>query len=113
MKNQKRFEITDQRVESAVNYIAETGDEHAKAKSYYHGLCELRKTVLSKCWSECTGGVKEREMLALTMPEYVEHLEKIESAEIDFNILQNKRKLAELTIELWRTASANQRRGNI
>ena len=56
-------------------------------------------------------GVSEQE--AYNSEEYREHLEKIQNAEADYQLLQNKRKRADLTIEMFRTYSANQRRGNI
>ena len=105
--------ITDETVESAVGYLASTDTSHAKARAEYHALSELRKTVRAFCFGSLKGGVKEREMAAECHPDYVAHIEKIKVAEIEFHTLHNKRKRAELTVELYRTYSANVRRGNI
>lgn len=105
--------ITEETVESAINFLASTDETHAVARAEYNALSELRKTVRAFCFSERTGGVKEREMAAECHPDYVAHIEKIKAAEIHFHTLHNKRKRAELTIELYRTYSANVRRGNI
>jgi len=105
--------ITDDKVESAVNYLASTDESHARARAEYNALSELRKTVRAFCFQEAEGGVKEREMAAECHPDYIAHIEKIKQAEIEFHVIHNKRKRAELTIELYRTFSANVRRGNL
>ncbi len=103
----------NQKVQNAVNYLADTDEEHARARANYHALAELRKTIRALCFRDAKGGVKEREMAAECHIDYVEHISKIETAEIDFHILHNKRKSAELVVELYRTYSANVRKGNI
>ena len=103
----------NQKVQQAVNYLAETDETHAKARAEYHALEELRKTVRAFCFGEAKGGVKEREMAAECHPDYIAHIEKIKQAEIEFHILHNKRKSAEMVVELYRTYSANVRKGNI
>ena len=103
----------NQKVQKAVNYLADTDESHAKARANYHALSELRKTVRAFCFQDAKGGVKEREMAAECDTVYVDHIEKIKKAEIEFHILHNKRKSAELVVELYRTYSANVRKGNI
>lgn len=105
--------LTDKQVEKAVDYLAATDVEHAMAMAEYNALSELRKTVRAFCFGDASGGVKEREMAAECHIDYVKHIEKIKQAEIHFRTLHNKRKRAELTVELYRTISANERRGNI
>ncbi|MEE8289734.1 MAG: hypothetical protein V3R25_10020 [Nitrosomonadaceae bacterium] len=107
------MKITDLVVEQAIEYLASTDEAHAKARAEYNALSELRKTVRAFCFTESTGGVKEREMRAECHPDYVAHIEKIKVSEIDFHTMHNKRKRAELTVELYRTYSANVRRGNV
>jgi len=103
----------EQKAQDAINYLASTDESHARARAEYNALSELRKTVRAFCFERAEGGVKEREMAAERHTEYIEHIEKIKQAEIDFHILHNKRKRAELTVEMYRTYSANVRKGNI
>ena len=107
------IEITDGYVEKAIEYLASTDESHAKAKAYYHALYDLRKTVRAKCYEGKTGGVKDKEMAAECDPVYTDHIEATRAAEEEFIYLQNKRKRAELTVDLYRTYAANQRRGNV
>ena len=103
----------NQKTQAAVNYLAETDISHATARANYHALAEMRKTVRAFCFQDAKGGVKEREMAAECHPDYVAHIEKIKQSEIEFHILHNKRKSAEMVVELYRTYSANVRKGNI
>ena len=105
--------ISDKHVEEAIAYLCETDVPHARAMAEYNALSELRKTVRAFSFQDAEGGVAERTMKAECSPEYVEHLEKIKASEIDYRIMHNKRKRAELTVELYRTTSANQRKGNV
>ena len=103
----------DNDVELAVKYLASTDESHAKARSEYNALSELRKTVRAFCFEDAKGGVAERTMAAERHPDYVEHIEKIKQAEIEFHTMHNKRKRAELMVDLYRTMAANSRKGNI
>ena len=82
----------NQKTQNAVNYLADTDEEHAHARANYHALAELRKTVRAFCFQDAKGGVKEREMSAECADDYVAHIEKIKQAEIVFHVLHNKRK---------------------
>ena len=103
----------EQKVKRAMDHLAATDESHAKARAEYHALSELRKTVRAFCFQAAKGGVKEREMAAECDNEYVMHIEKIKQAEIAFHVLHNERKSSELVVELYRTYSANVRKGNI
>ena len=107
------MKITDQVVEEAIEYLASTDESHAKARAYYHALSDLRKSVRAECYQGKAGGVKDKEMAAECDTIYTDHIELIRVAELDFHFLHNKRKRAELTVELYRTYSANVRRGNV
>ena len=106
----------EDQAEKALNYLASTDEEHSNAKALLSALQEQRKTVKAMVYLQHIErgkgqGVSEQE--AYNSDEYREHIVKIQNAEADYQLLQNKRKRAELTIELWRTFSANQRRGNV
>lgn len=106
----------EEQVEDAISHLYHTDTKHAKAKSLLHALQEQRKTVKAIAYMEAIGKGKTQgvaEQVAYSSEKYQDHLKKMEEAEYDFQILQNTRKRAELTVELYRTRSANMRRGNI
>jgi len=103
----------EQMAQLAIDYLASTDEPHARARAEYNALSELRKTVRAFCFEDSKGGVAERTMAAERHDDYVAHIEKIKQAEIAFHLLHNKRKRAELTVEMYRTWSANSRKGNI
>jgi hypothetical protein len=103
----------ESKAQTAIDYLASTDLCHAQARAEYNALSELRKTVRSFCFDDAKGGVAERTMAAERHEDYIEHIEKIKTAEINFHHLHNKRKRAELTVEMYRTYSANVRKGNI
>jgi len=51
--------------------------------------------------------------MALASPEYQEHLDKMIDADLDFEILRNKRLTNIAIIEMWRSVNSNQKKGNI
>jgi hypothetical protein len=104
--------ITDESIESAIKYLTSTDESHAKARANLSALQELRKTMWAFCRPD-KGTQDDKDAAARTHVDYTEHIEKIKAAEIEFHTLHNKRKRAELMVELYRTQSANQRRGNI
>ena len=112
MAEDKDLTVT-QKTQRAINYLADTDETHARARANYHALSEMRKTVRAFCFQEAEGGVKEREMAAECATAYIDHIDMIEQAEIEFHVLHNKRKSAEMIVELYRTYSANVRKGNI
>lgn len=97
----------------AVDFLKDTDIAHAEARANLSALQELRKTAKSFAFNAAEGAVGAREAIAYTDDDYLAHIEKIRVAEIEFHTLHNKRKRAELTVELYRTFSANTRRGNI
>ena len=106
----------EQQAEKAVLYLASTDEAHANAKALLSGLQEGRKTVKAIQYMKAIEQGKAQgvaEQMAYKSDEYAEIISKISDAELEYLTLTNKRKRAELTIELFRTMSANQRRGNV
>ena len=99
--------------EKALNYLKATDEEAARAKALYQGLDEAKKTVLACEFMKADGSASERNQIALSSGEYLLHLEKMDNSLLDFEIIKNRRKSAELQIEMWRSVNSNQRKGNI
>ena len=108
--------ISDEKLQKALTYLAETDEPCAKARGYLAGLERLEKTIKAVEMLEGAGlklTIAEREARAYSSSAFREHTQKIENATADFETMRNRRLTAELIVEVWRTISANQRRGNI
>jgi len=105
--------ISLQRMEKALTYLAETDERAAKAKALSDGMTEQRKTIKAMVYLQATGTNGEREQKAYASQSYKDHLEKMESTSIDWEILKNKRKTEELIVDAWRSLNANRRQGNV
>lgn len=109
--------ISDKQKDDALLYLAATDEECARAKARMKGLEAQEKTVMAMVILENRIGttVQEREALAKTDSTYLQWQASYESAVLDYEIINNKRNTAEITIECWRSENANRRQagGNL
>lgn len=98
--------------DKALNYLSDTDFDHAELKAKQNLLSELRKAVIAAGFESCEGAAEVRRQAAHNTPEYHEHLKLIQENDVAFIHIDNKRKRAVATIDLFRTMSANQRRGS-
>jgi len=104
---------TEKEIGGALEYLKTTDESYAKAKSYVKGLEHKKKVILAEAYLEATGTNGEREQKAQVDKGHREWIAIHEEAVLDMEILAAKRKRAELTIDVWRSLNANQRKGNI
>ena len=100
-------------VEKALDYLVATDEEAAKAKALMSFIEDKKKTVKATEMVKKDGAISGREMEAFASAPYLAVCEEYRDAVYDYELLRNRRKSAELVVEVWRTESANQRRGNI
>ena len=105
--------ISDERVQKAMTYLAETDEPAAKAKAYLTGIEDQEKTILAIEFLKTQGTVAEREALSRSSLGRQEWQDRHKEAVYDYEILRNKRKTEELIVEVWRSIQANRRAGNI
>lgn len=99
--------------EMALNYLKSTDEEAARAKAHYMALDDVKKSVLAAQYEKQQGSAADKAQKALESMEYCLHLEKINEAFLVWEILRNRRKSAELQIEMWRSVNSNMKKGNI
>jgi len=99
--------------DAAIKYLVSTDEELGRAKTLYDGLYDQKKTIQAVQFLKATGSAAERTQRALASVEYQEHLMLIKDAQIDFEILRNKRQSQVSVIDMWRSVNSNQRKGNI
>jgi hypothetical protein len=99
---------------TAVDFMLRHAEEYAKAegRKVYHE--ELRKTVKAELMKDAeldghkTAAMQERE--AYAHPRYRDHLEKLQAAVIDRELLRWKLIAAQARIEVWRSQEASNRK---
>ena len=99
--------------DAAIKYLVSTDDELGRAKTLYDGLYDQRKTIQAIQFLKAAGSAAERTQRALASEEYQEHMSLIKDAQIEFEILRNKRQSQACVIDMWRSVNSNQRKGNI
>jgi len=99
--------------EKALEFLATTDEEFARARANVKYLEHKRKTIKATQFLEATGTIQQKESIAYDSQEMRDHLEEYKNAVYDEQILVSKRKSAELAIEVWRSKNANRRTGNI
>lgn len=99
--------------EKALDYLVETDEKSAQAKALMLFIEDKKKTVKATQMANMDGSISGREMEALASDEYKAVCDEYRDAVYDYEMLRNRRKSAELTIELWRSMNANRRQGNV
>jgi DNA mismatch repair ATPase MutL len=97
----------------ALDYLLQTDEEAARTKVVYEALYEQRKTIRAVQFLDAKGSAAERTEKALASKEYQEHLSLLKDAQIEFEIIRNKRFTNQSIIEMWRSVNSNQKKGNV
>lgn len=106
--------ITDQRAEAAVMYIRTKASDYAKAKAQRIYLEEFRKSKKALLMQQAersghtTSAAQERE--AYASADYQELLTGLQAAIEEEERIRWEMVSAELTVDIWRTQAANNRR---
>ena len=105
--------ITEQEAEKCLQFLANTDEKAARAKSLVEGLSEQRKTVKAIAFQSLEGSATEKSITCYADESYKVHLEKLKQAVYEYETLRNKRITADLTIRMWQSCNANRRTGNV
>ena len=105
--------LDENRVETALTYLAGTDEEHAMLSGEVKRLEELLKTSKAKIFLQSEGGVAEREQKALASPEYEKSVQEWSDIWKSFKIIDNKRLHEIRIIDVWRTLESSRRKGNL
>ncbi len=105
--------ITYDDADLAIKYLVSTDEELGRAKTLYEGLYEQKKTIQAVQFLKSSGSAAERTQKALASEEYQEHLMIIKDAQIEFEILRNKRQSQVSVIDMWRSVNSSMKMGNI
>ena len=108
------MDIDKNGMERALQYLADSDVDFARAKTLYDGLMLQRKTVKANCFLRAgDGSAASKEQAAYQMPDYVMHLQKIETANLEYLTLLAQRSTAVTVIDCWRSLNAARNKGQI
>lgn len=105
--------MTEVSVSQSLQYLIDTDETCAQAKASMKYYDHHRKTVRALEYLNAKGDQKVREASAMTSQAYTYALNNYKHAVQEYETINNKRKSAELTIEIWRSQNANRRNGNV
>ncbi len=98
------------RAEKAAEFIRDHAEQYGKLVGRCKALEHERKIIKSIRFLEASGTMAEKEATAYASIKFKAICEDIEAAWTDKTIIETKIKAAELTIELWRSLNASNRR---
>ena len=107
------MEITREKLEGAMQYLAETDEEWARLKSNVEAKDYARKSIRAEIKLEKKGSNNLRLDIAEASSEYQNACKDKTDAMYDFLVVDARRKRAQLTIEVWRSLNAARNKGNI
>lgn len=108
-------EVTEERMNSALDYLANTDKPCAEAKSLAEGRKEHKKTILAVEFLKATGTGQEKDAKSHSSEAYREWQTQYEAAVLDYETMRNRRTTATLLVEVWRSLNSNRRQagGNL
>ena len=103
--------ISQQRLEKALTYLAETDEEVAQAKGEILRLENLIKRVNYRLFLSASGSVEARKAEAGKSEETARLEEELVSAVVKYESLKAKRDTEAGIIEVWRSLESSRRKG--
>lgn len=102
--------VSDRDAQAALDWLLESNEPAAEALAAARDAERNLKAVYSTLFKEADGKtVVAKEAEALAHPTYLRAMRRLRDAEqLDANF-RNRRKTAEIVIDIWRTSSANVR----
>ena len=101
--------ISQERMEKALTYLAETDEPLAKLKTDAERYEYVAKKVRSSIFLHSEGTVADRQASADVSEEYANAMRDYFRARNDSLAMENKRKTESLVYEAWRSINANRR----
>lgn len=97
----------------ALRFLSETDGQYGNARGRVKALECLMKHTEAKEMMAAEGSAEIRKAKARSSPSYSRLVAEYEEAVYTAELLAVKREMAALFIEVWRTKSANQRKGSL
>lgn len=100
-------------IEECVDYLCASDEPYADAKAKVKYLDKKLKVVKAQAFLNSDGTMAEKDAKSRVAQTYKDELENYRNAVLDMETLGVKRETINIRVEIWRTRSANSRKGNI
>ena len=100
-------------IDNEINYLAETDTTFAKLMAEVEYQRDMIKHFKGAYVTQSDVAVSKATESYYASASYVTSIKKINDFNIDLLQLKNKRRTAEMKIEIWRTLEASRRKGNV
>ena len=106
--------ISESEIERAVDFLRDNSDKIAQAKANAAHMDDYTKIVKAKIMREnATLSLGAQEAIAYSDPRYSAHLDAKKIADEEYERLRWLMDAASAKIDVWRTQSSNNRKGNL
>ena len=102
--------ITQERMEAAMGFLAETDEPYAQAKADLLRSEILAKRVRARLFMAGEGSVEARKAAAEAHSEAIAADDALVAATLTFEALKARRSRAEIVIDVWRSVEASRRK---
>ena len=103
-----------EKAEKAIEYMASSESEYARLKALVKYAPERLKAYLATLELESTETTQAgKKTAALAHQEYEQLVDSFETVTQEYNVISEKRRRAELMIEMYRSVNSAMKRGNV
>lgn len=100
-------------MDECVEFLCASDGPYAEAKAKVKYLDKKLKVVKAQAFLNATGTMAEKDAKSRVDDTYKDSLEEYKDACLDMETMGVERETINIRVEIWRTKSANQRKGNI
>lgn len=103
--------ISQDRMELALRYLAESDEECARLKANMENFEFKARAVRDAIFMRMEGSVADRNAKAGAHDDYCEAMDTYFAALQEYEAMRNKRSTESIVIDVWRSLNADRRRG--
>jgi|ETNvirome_6_1000_1030641.scaffolds.fasta_scaffold46252_2 hypothetical protein len=100
-------------MDQCIDFLCESDIPYGEAKGRVKYLDKKLKVIKAQAFLKAEGTGEQRKAISEIDPDHLAALEEYKNACLDMETLGVQRETINIRVEIWRTNSANQRKGNI
>lgn len=100
-------------MDECIEFLCASDVPYGDAKGKVKYLEKKLKVIKAQAFLKAEGTVEQRKAISEIDPDHLASIEEYKDACLDMETLGVQRETINIRVEIWRTKSANQRKGNI